>query len=420
MHMQISLLNLHKIMKIKKQNHRTTQVKKNVKRSHWDFYKKIWTIWFFVFFVAIILMLGKKETKADVLFVRDDQIEQIHGAATSNSQRDYLFQDDTQISPATTKQNTNIPSSNNSIQTQSNLPAGRQGLPDNSNQDLNNLVDQNEVQQALNQNVNADQNTQKTYSWTFGSDLSNYINQQLDKQQWYVPKNCKTPRGEVVNHKDFVLAYEQRADVETICNVQRRICDDGILWWNYIQQSCREDITYDYTQVEVISYNEPVVDPLVQPSEASNAWANFSNEWKINQTTKTLDSRTDENGLVIVNRPEIPQKENVKYNCLTPRWKVVIHWQFVKAYKSSAGFSDLPCDVQLRLCVNGDLRWTYVNQSCKVKNMTSNDYLAGNRDNNKPTPQDITDSIQSDVNLFDNANSSVGNWIRDKILRLLK
>lgn len=41
--------------------------------------------------------------------------------------------------------------------------------------------------------------------------------------------DCMTPRGQKIAHKDFVLAYEQRKDVTTMCNVERRICSNGTL-----------------------------------------------------------------------------------------------------------------------------------------------------------------------------------------------
>ena len=79
-------------------------------------------------------------------------------------------------------------------------------------------------------------------------------------------KDCTTPRGETVADKDFVLAYEQRADVNTMCNVERRVCSDGVLDGSYVQKSCKEDVVYEYERVKAVSYNEPVVNPLVQPS----------------------------------------------------------------------------------------------------------------------------------------------------------
>ncbi|MEI7558215.1 MAG: hypothetical protein WCJ45_05370 [bacterium] len=43
------------------------------------------------------------------------------------------------------------------------------------------------------------------------------------------PMDCITPWDEKVKDKDFILAYEQRKDVKIICNIEKRICNDGIL-----------------------------------------------------------------------------------------------------------------------------------------------------------------------------------------------
>jgi hypothetical protein len=105
------------------------------------------------------------------------------------------------------------------------------------------------------------------------------------------PKSCTTPRGQVIENKDFVLAYEQREDVATICNIERRICNNGILEGTYSQRSCKENISYNYKKTAIVSYNEPVVNPLVQPGPASNAGANFSTDGKINQTKDPTNMR---------------------------------------------------------------------------------------------------------------------------------
>lgn len=48
--------------------------------------------------------------------------------------------------------------------------------------------------------------------------------------------------------------------------------------------------------------------------------------------------------------------EEIKRNyCETPWGERVRSGQFVKAYRFKNGFSDIPCQVQLRLCVDGEL-----------------------------------------------------------------
>jgi hypothetical protein len=46
----------------------------------------------------------------------------------------------------------------------------------------------------------------------------------------YIPKDCISPSGEsTVLHGDFMIAYQQRTDVTSVCNVEKRYCNDGVL-----------------------------------------------------------------------------------------------------------------------------------------------------------------------------------------------
>lgn len=54
------------------------------------------------------------------------------------------------------------------------------------------------------------------------------------------PKSCTAPWGQVIENGKSVLAYQQRTDDNTICNVQRRLCNDGKLAGSYTQRSCKE------------------------------------------------------------------------------------------------------------------------------------------------------------------------------------
>jgi len=53
-----------------------------------------------------------------------------------------------------------------------------------------------------------------------GTNTINIIKKGLD---------CITPWKEKVQDKDFILAYQQRKDVSSICNIEKRICNDGKL-----------------------------------------------------------------------------------------------------------------------------------------------------------------------------------------------
>jgi hypothetical protein len=51
--------------------------------------------------------------------------------------------------------------------------------------------------------------------------------------------------------------------------------------------------------------------------------------------------------------------------------------QFVKAYRFKNGFTDIPCKVQLRLCVNGELEGNYNEATCQPWETSYEDFLNG-------------------------------------------
>jgi len=103
--------------------------------------------------------------------------------------------------------------------------------------------------------------------------------------------DCITPRNEIVKNQDFVLGYEQRTDVNTICNVEKRICMSGTLGGTFTQSSCRDDIVYDYHKAEAISYNQKVLNEYIQPTAPVNQGAEFDTEGKINTTETSTTNR---------------------------------------------------------------------------------------------------------------------------------
>lgn len=351
-------------------------IQKNDKQNFW-LLKKISIIWLFIFFSIIILFPRTKQvSKSEVIFVFNYQ-ENVHWSA---SQWDYLFQTNTWI---------------NSLE----------NIIDESWQQ--NYIIQN--RDIINYSWNSDSWLNKFYSWAENiklnisnfenknitkidsKELSKYLAKQLALQtKWSIYSQCITPWWETVKDKDFVLAYQQREDVPTICNIQKRICDNWVLGWSFSWQSCKEDVKYDYDTPDITSYNEKKIDPLIQPSEAINQWANFDNKWKINETLTQTTKRPNTKDLWWdIKTTEVKQTQTIKYDCQTPRWEKVKHWQFVKAYKTNFWFIDLSCEVEIRLCVNWILKWNYLNKTCTYKDMTSSDYILWNKDKNKPTFQDL-------------------------------
>ncbi len=317
------------------------------------------TITVFVFFA--MSMLFQKDTQATQLqFVRNSDETATHNAA---NQRDYLFQNE---------------AGNPEYQWQITQWQEPWAKPTGGTETIDSLINPNDVTQILN-----DTGTQSgyiyswtTYTWIILTGWTTGV-QTIQNTGTTTTGNgdCTTPRNEKVNNNDFVLAYQQRKDVNTICNIEKRVCTNGVLWWSFEQRSCKEDVVYVYQKAEVISYNQKVLNEYIQPNAPINSWADFNNDGKINTTEKPTTSRWTTNNPVSTTPAVHQTTTTTKASCTTPRGQTVKHGQFVKAYKSSRGFIDVACEVEIRACVNGKLKGTFMNPSCTFNNTSYTEYL---------------------------------------------
>jgi hypothetical protein len=213
-------------------------------------------------------------------------------------------------------------------------------------------------------------------------------------------KNCTTPRWKILEHWKSILAYQQRNDVPDICNIQRRICNDGFLWWSFEWKSCKTNMPYTYKKEPVISYNEKVIDPLIQPWKEVpiNKWADFDTKWKINWYTNadTIRNNYIDNASQ-TNEQTIDQTQTIKPNCISPRWDIVLNWQFIKAYRYKNWFINHPCEVQIRPCMQWDLEWIYKNPSCKHRDIAFEDFMAWYFNNEQPSMQRIVETLNKNI-----------------------
>jgi len=183
----------------------------------------------------------------------------------------------------------------------------------------------------------------------------------------YVPKDCLSPSGEdIVVHGDFMIAYQQREDVTTICNVEKRYCNDGTLLGSYEQEFCEEKTTYSYDKIIPTSANEFVPGEYVQPSPPANADADFDSQGKLNGTLKPTTRWEDQpSGAIVVNNVGVSQTTPpTPKDCKTPWNEKVLNNQFVRAYKESAGYFNRPCEVEIRMCMDGKLKGGFKYKAC--------------------------------------------------------
>lgn len=236
------------------------------------------------------------------------------------------------------------------------------------------------------------------------TDVSKYIirklKEQIKQQQLLtetVKKDCISPRKTEVKNGEFILAYTQRTDVTNLCNVEKRYCNDWVLWWTYNQEKCDEKAKYEYQEAEVKSYTQTNTDTTyTQPTKPKNDSANFSVDGKINQANTENTQRYPSESWTQTNSKETWLKYIADpLDCKDPQWNVVKNWQFITAYKTPVGFIDLECKSEYRYCRDGKLGWSYSYQTCKYKDMTYNDYLVGNTDTDKATVLDLMESIDT-------------------------
>lgn len=307
---------------------------------------KKWVSTLVILFFAMVMIFQKDTSTTEIQFVRNSDAATTHNAA--NQQRDYLFQD-------TWGQQTYQ------------WTIGTGTTTGTTTASLDALINPNDVAQIIN-----DIKTGALFTWNMNTGIQ--ISQKTGTiSVWSL--DCTTPWGEKVKNKDFVLGYQQRKDVNTICNIEKRVCIDGTLWGSFNQSSCKEDVVYVYKKAEVVSYNQKVLNEYIQPSAPANAWSDFTNQGKINTTGKVIDNRRTTNNPVVTQSGITQNQLPSTANCLTPRGQQINHGQFVKAYKAPRGFIDLPCDVEIRACVNGNLKWTFIHAKCTFNNTSYADYI---------------------------------------------
>lgn len=79
--------------------------------------------------------------------------------------------------------------------------------------------------------------------------------------------------------------------------------------------------------------------------------------------------------------------------CMTPWGTEVRNGQFVKAYKVNNGFTNLPCEVELRYCVQQQLQGTFPFQSCTHNDIAVEDFLDNYFDPDRPSLMQLVETL---------------------------
>ena len=250
-------------------------------------------------------------------------------------------------------------------------------------------------------------------------------------------RGCMTPWWYEIEHGQSVLAYKQRTDAINVCSIQRRVCKNGKLSWSYTQYACDETLWADWNvpssssdssssngvvkKVAYSVYNSQKLDEYIQPSEhAKNENAEFDVHWKINTTTQPKITQNPEGDAISPEKEPVAQVRDLWKLCKTPWWETVKPWQFVKAYRFQNGFYDIPCQVQLRLCVDGDLEWLYEYPSCQPWETSYEDFLYGYMNNEQPSPQRLLKMLRTDFQPRPEYGNNLSSELIDQMLKILR
>ena len=240
------------------------------------------------------------------------------------------------------------------------------------------------------------------------------------KEKIFEEKSCMTPWGYEIDHGASVLAYEQRADAPHICNLQRRTCKNGKLSGSFTQSSCDESLNGKIKNLPYLSLNDQELDSFIQPSKtAKNQNADFNLEWKLAPHDKPHLVSWQSKDKYLEEADDLPLQQNPPKFCISPWGEKVKAGQFTKAYRFKNGFTDVPCKVQLRLCVDGKLEGTYQYPSCTPWETSYEDFFHGYMNQEEPSPQRLLKMLQADITPDPEYGNNLSPEIIDQLLRIL-
>jgi len=258
----------------------------------------------------------------------------------------------------------------------------------------------------------------------------------------YEEKSCLTPWWYEIDHWGSVFAYQQRTDTPEVCNVQRRVCKNGKLSWYYTLPSCVINLDWSVNWVDNSFQEQPSTNWLatsnikdvpfhtynnqsdkwefVQPKKVARTNTNYDLKWKINWVMEPRYIAWEISDWYEEEIPAVEQTQNPRKYCVAPWGEKVQQWQFVKAYRYQNWFYDIPCQVQIRLCVDWELEWTYQNPTCDFWNTSYEDFLDWYMDSEQPSPKRLLKMLQTDFEPDPEYWNNLAPEIIDKLLNILR
>lgn len=165
------------------------------------------------------------------------------------------------------------------------------------------------------------------------------------RQCWNRTNSCNLPWWWTIGNGQYINAYRRNAN--WVCETENRYCSNWFLQWSYNLQSCSNTQWSNTCSLPwwwSISNWQSVV------AYQSINWQCYS------------QSRFCYNGNLNWSYSQQSCSSQYQYgSCSLPRWWSISHGQSVTAYQWWANWE---CFSQTRFCYNGNLNWSYSQQSC--------------------------------------------------------
>ena len=274
---------------------------------------------------------------------------------------------------------------------------------------------------------------QQLPEWAVRYVVTLYWIDEITRDLVFEERPCMTPWGYELEHGNTSDMCAKRSDAINICNIQRRVCMNGKLSWSYTQASCDETLWNDGTvnwvewgywtvkKIAYSTYNSVRLDEYIQPPEyASNEFAEFDVHWQLSKGPQEAKKQRLWNSDALSPEPvEVAQERYVWNVCKTPWWEKVQPGQFVKAYRFQNGFVDIPCQSQIRTCVDWKLEGQFQFSSCQSWDTSYEDFLYGYMNSEQPSPQRLLKMLQTDFQPSPEYGNNLSSEIIDKMLKIL-
>jgi hypothetical protein len=193
---------------------------------------------------------------------------------------------------------------------------------------------------------------------TINQNLTDTLDQTTTQDDHSTKKSsCRTPRWKTIIHGSFIYAYNFPINtIEQQCIVQKRSCNDGVLWWSYRYEFCKFNSNDDSPQDIIQSKPSTIYRWTLSPYSPYTRSLNDSIQDRLLFSHSNINWTTNGQNYIEIS------------NCITPWWDSIPNGARIVAYRLPYQTSNSLCDAEIRTCRNSILWWVYTYASCSQTN----------------------------------------------------